>query len=220
MRKKLSLLSNLFIAFMSVFAWLSMVLRRHSGMLMTAGWGSLKYFTVLSNLLNALVSLGYAAALLRVLLGRAPGISRRLQCAKLSATAAVALTFLVVAAFLGPLYGYPFMYQGANLWLHLCLPVLGMLEFALLDSGPALSRRDGLWAGLPALLYGAAYALNLAINGVGARPHSNDWYGFLNWGWGVGFAIFALIVLASWLLGLLLRAANRRCAGSSAESIR
>ena len=179
MKKTLTLLINAFVALISFGACLIMALRSSSGLLTGAGLTNLKYFTVLSNLLNGVVCLLYALALARVLRGRSAGISRRLQRAKLTATAAVALTFLVVVAFLGPLYGHRFMYRGANFWFHLCLPVLSMRSFALLEEGPVLSRRDGLWAGLPALLYGAAYALNLAVNGVGEWPNTNDFYGFL-----------------------------------------
>ncbi|MBR1457212.1 MAG: hypothetical protein IJ594_08670, partial [Oscillospiraceae bacterium] len=131
--------------------------------------------------------------------------------------AAAGLTFLVIAAFLGPLYGHRHMYSGSNFWYHLVLPLVSMLEFCLLDTRPALTLRDTLWAGLPALLYGAGYTVNLLVNGIGVWPDTNDFYGFVNWGWGVGFCIFGGIVLASWLLALLLRAGNRAAAHREAE---
>ena len=207
MKKKLSLLCNLFVAIMTLAAWCIAAFRVNpDALLVSRGLENLKYFTVLSNLLNGAVSLVYAIALLRLLRAGSGEIARPLQCLKLAAAAAVGLTFLVIALFLGPLYGHRYMYSGSNLWYHLVLPLVSMLELCLLDREPVLPFRDTLWAGLPALLYGCGYTLNLLLNGIGVWPDTNDFYGFVNWGWGVGFLIFGSIVLASWLLAVLLRA--------------
>ena len=184
-------------------AWLHMALRA-GGMLSSAGIGSLKYFTVLSNMLEG------AACLLWLAFCRGkdgdPHWTERL---KYVAAVAVFVTLTVVMIFFGPLYGYRNMIGGSNLWFHLLVPVAAILEQIFL-SGYAAGRKDNLLAGLPALTYGLVYLVNLLLNGVGDEPFSNDWYGFLLWGWPAGFAIFGAIVLLSLGLGWILRKAGNR----------
>ncbi|MCR4688956.1 MAG: hypothetical protein K5745_05310, partial [Saccharofermentans sp.] len=68
------------------------------------------------------------------------------------------------------------------------------------------------WAAVPTLLYGIGYAANILINGMGdAWPYSNDFYGFLNWGWGVGIGIFIGVTLLAFILAVIFRAiVNKR----------
>ena len=40
-------------------------------------------------------------------------------------------------------------------------------------------------------------------------PETNDWYGFLNWGYPIGIAIFAVIVLMDFGMAVLLMALNQ-----------
>ena len=192
---------------MTLGAWGIMALRGE-GTLSAAGFSNLKYFTVLSNIFNGAVSLFYAIRLASVLRHQSRRLSFRLHLLKYIATAAVALTFLVVTGFFGPLYGWASMYQGANLWFHLILPLVSLLEFCFVDNFFPLAFRASFLTMIPPLLYGFAYLTNLLINGVGIWPDTNDWYGFVNWGLPVGIGIFAAIVLATWGLALLLRAVN------------
>lgn len=206
MKRRLSMICNLLVAVLTLAAWfLAAFYHDPEALLAAKGFSNLKFFTVLSNLFNGLVCLIYGLRLLR---GRP--LTRRLRRWKLTATAAVALTFLIVIAFLGPLYGHRYMYRGSNLFYHLLLPLLSMLDYVLLDPGPSLRARDTLFAALPALLYGLGYTLNLLVNGVGVWPDTNDFYGFLNWGWGVGLGIFGGVVLLDWLSALLLWLPGRR----------
>ena len=189
---------NIVIAAAVFGAWLHMALKA-GGMLSSAGIGSLKYFTVLSNMFE-----GIACLLWLAFCRGKGGNSHWTERLKYVAAVSVFVTLAGVMLFFGPLYGYRNMLGGANLWFHLLVPVAAILEQILL-SGYAASKRDSLLAGLPALLYGLVYLVNLLLNGVGEEPFSNDWYGFLLWGWGAGFAIFAAIVLLSLGLGWILR---------------
>ena len=199
MKKLGFLLLHLLIAFLSPYAWLSMVLRSSGGLLTATGLASLKYFTVLSNLLSGLASL--ILVLSRLLKKDAPWIHRLHYAAAVS----VGLTFLTVIAFLGPLYGYEAMFEGSNLWLHLVLPLAAEAAFILFNPMP-MTRRDNALAVLPMLLYGVGYVGNILANGRDA----NDWYSFLAWGYPAGVAIFLLILAVTFGLGLLLRKANVR----------
>jgi len=195
------------------FGALFIAMYRHSAsdLLTVRGLGNLKFYTVLSNLLNGAASLIWAAALYKNKgSGRSPGAA--ICRLRLCAVASVGLTFAMVMFFLGPLYGHRYMYSGANLWYHLLLPVISMIDFVLPGPGNIPGRPDRAAAALPTVLYGAAYALNLALRGVRRGPDPNDWYGFLLWGWGVGAVIFAAAILAQWTIACALCAIKKAVA--------
>ena len=112
MRKAVSKCLDLLIGGLALWVWLSSAFGsgRHGAFSME-GLQSLRYFTVLSNLLQGGVCL---ACLCGAKVGRW----------KYVAAVSVALTFFVVLLLLGPAYGYDTMYVGANLWFHLILPIL------------------------------------------------------------------------------------------------
>lgn len=59
--------------------------------------------------------------------------SKTVAVLKYVSATAVGLTFLTIAAFLGPLYGHSHMYHGANLFFHLIIPLFAIIEFVLLN---------------------------------------------------------------------------------------
>ena len=166
--------------------------RGNSEELLAEGIENYKYFTVLSNEICGIIAV---VNLIRTLRGKP-----QLMLAKLMAAAAVGLTFLVIAAFLGPLYGLLKMYRGANFFFHLVLPLTAMTEFVLCpgEEGTTIPFRWTLYTMIPVAVYGAWYLANNLINGIGEWPNTNDFYGFLNWGLPVGIVIFAFIMLAIW----------------------
>ena len=111
-KKRISILLNIFISVFVPYAWLKMMLSA-GGLLSSSGWGAIKYFTVQSNLFMGATSL---LALVIMLTGKS--VPRWASRLKYIATVAVALTFTAVVAFLGHVYGYKMMFSGANLWLH------------------------------------------------------------------------------------------------------
>ena len=192
---------NVLIAVLTIVGLVISVTYRGESILSARGWQGLRYFTTLSNLLECA-----ASVLLSVWLGRRqPVIPRRLYILKYVAAAAVALTFIVVAMVFGPFVGLRRLYLGGNFWFHLVIPVLAISEFVFLDRFGIVSMRETLFAPLPALIYGIYYILNVTIG----RSPKNDFYGFAHWGLPIGFAIFAAILLLSWIAGLLLRWGNR-----------
>lgn len=154
---------------------------------MAGGLRTLKYFTVLSNLTAG------AAAVLWLLYPESRGVQRL----KLAAAVGVTITCLVVIGFLGWIYGFPMMYEGPSLWLHLLIPLLCMADAVILENRQ-YDRTDILCAGIPVLVYGTGYITNILLNGA----EGNDWYAFAAWGiFPVGLIIFAALILLSCGIG-------------------
>ena len=205
---KASIACNAFVAVMTVVAFV----------LMTVGWGSehavlnstgvenLKYFTVLSNLLS-----GVACAVLAVALVRTGGHAPLwMYVLKLAATTAVSVTFLTVVVLFMGVWGLGGMFNGANFWFHLVLPLVAIVGFCALDTACALRFRATFAGMLPTALYGIGYYANIIANGVGEWPDSNDWYGFLSFGGlEAAPAVFAAMLVASWLIALVVWGVNR-----------
>lgn len=194
MRKVISKCLSLLIGGLALWVWLSSAIRpgRH-GALSVEGLQSLRYFTVLSNLLQGGVCL---ACLFGAKVGRWKYVS----------AVSVALTFFVVLLLLGPAYGYDSMYHGANLWFHLILPVLSMVDFLVFDREGAFSLRDSLFTLIPMLAYSLFYVGNLLVNGV----RDNDWYGFAKRGPQSAVAAFLIILGLNWIIALLMRLPRRK----------
>jgi hypothetical protein len=160
------------------------------------GLQNLKFFTVLSNVFCG------GIALVWLLWHRQKKAFPVIL--KLMAASAVGLTFLIVIAFLRPMYPQLQLYVNGNLWFHLIVPVTGMAEFLLLSQEEVLPFKTTLLSGLPVLVYGVCYLGNIYVNGIGIWPDTNDWYGFLKWGYPAGFLIFAVSILLEWGIALLL----------------
>jgi hypothetical protein len=199
---------NIFLAAAAFGSWIVLFISS-SGTLMHNGINSLKYFTVLSNLLEGIASIVWLVSSGKENEGdRCGKASRFAEMLKYVAAAAVGLTCVTVLVFLGPLYGYPAMFAGASLFLHLLTPVAAIAEIIFL-SDYKYTRRDNRFVILSPLIYGVFYLGNNLINGIGEYPDTNDWYLFLAWGYPVGMIIFAVIFVVTWLLGFMMRKLQR-----------
>ena len=166
----------------------------------SGGLVSLKYFTVLSNVFCGIVALVWL--IFFFMKKTFPVVF------KLMAVSAVGITFLMVAAFLAPTYPKLNLYEGRNLWFHLIIPLIAIPEFIVLETEEKIPFKYTFISASVTLVYGLGYLINILINGVGQWPDTNDWYGFLNWGYGVGTLIFAATVLANFAVACLMRALN------------
>lgn len=214
MKAKAAIACNVFIAaftavamFMTLTGWMN-----PASTLMTRGVANLKFFTVLSNLFSGIVSVAFAVALVRVR-GDFERLSPALKHLKLMAVTAVTVTFLTVVVLFCIIFGLRHMFGGANLWFHLVLPLVAIIEYAFVDGPIAPSPLKSGLATLPVIVYGIGYYANILINGIGEWPHTNDFYGFMSWGY-EGAPIVALVmVVGTWLIALVLRALNRLICG-------
>ena len=181
---------NVIIFVIVLYCWFRMVFGYTNSEFMARGLSSLKYFTILSNLFEALACLIW--------------IYNRNEKIKYIAAVSVTLTMMVTLLYLGPIFGYGMMFAGINFWLHLFVPLLSLLE-VLLWNNEKFTKKDNLLACLPLIIYGLFYLGNNLINGKGNWPFTNDWYGFLMWGYPVGIIIFILLILFVYFIGFLIR---------------
>lgn len=225
-RRKIRWLVNVFLVVAVFGSWLS-IFFAGSGSLVQNGLGSLRYFTMLSNIFVGIVAAAWLVSVGKGGIGKSntdssdicnkdsedasintgkasPGVEQL----KYIAASAVGLTFATVMFFLGPIYGYGEMFKGYNLPLHLIIPVAAILEIIFL-SDVTYTRRDNLLAVIPPLLYGIGYLANILINGIGEWPATNDWYFFFYWGYPVGALIYVILLTAIWLIGFLMRKLQR-----------
>ena len=197
---------------MPFWAWLGMF-GGVSGVLSSRGWSSLKYFTVLSNLFEGIVSaIWTGSALASILKKESSGVeaSHIAEVLKYIACACVFLTFITVMVFLGPMFGYVSMFIGANFWLHLVVPLAAIAEMFFLVRED-FSLKENVYTIIPVLIYGTAYLINIVVNGRGDNASGwNDFYGFVTWGFPVGILIFAVICLIVFLFGAVIRRINYR----------
>ena len=91
---------------------------------------------------------------------------------------------------------------------HLIVPLFAMAEFLIIKTREKIPFKYTLYSAALALAYGTYYLVNILINGIGEWPDTNDWYGFLNWGFPIGIAIFAFVVLMDFGIACLLRFLN------------
>ncbi len=204
-RRKLRLLSSAVLAGLTVLGTAIMLSFENDGILTARGVHNLKFFTVDSNLLLGLVCLLELILSRAVHLGKLAGIPRWFGTLRYIATVAVALTFTVVVLFFGPMVGYAPLFQDANLFFHLIIPVLAMVSYAILYRDRFIPLRETALALVPALLYGLYYTVLLLVRGV--HFPDTDWYGFAAGGV-VGSVITAAgVFLTTWVLALLLRLA-------------
>lgn len=192
----------LLIVFVGTGIKIMMSNQQESAALTSTGIGNLKYFTVLSNILCGIIAVLWVV--LYILDKKLPAVW------KLVSSSAVVLTMIIIAAFLAPLYPDLNLYEGSNRYFHLIVPLIALAEFVLMETKTEIPFKYTFVAAVPSLLYGMAYLVNNLVNGIGQWPETNDWYGFLNWGYPVGILIFAGIVLLNWGVTLLLRFLNRR----------
>ena len=202
---KTELILNLIIVIFAVIGIILMLTSKaEEGALQSSGLENFKFYTVLTNVFCGIVALIYLICIF------AKKDIRKMAALKLAAVCGVAITFAVVAFMFGPLYGFLQFYKRVNLFFHLLLPVAAMTEFILVKR-KKIPFKFTVYAAIPTLLYAIGYLLNILINDIGGPwPDTNDFYGFLNWGWPVGIAIFTGIPLTAFGVANIFRAISNK----------
>ena len=198
--KTFEIILNLIIVIFTVIGIILMLTSEaEEGALQSSGIENFKFYTVLTNVFCGIV----ASVFLVVKILKKD--TEKIRVLKLAAVVGVAITFAVVAFMFGPLYGFLQFYKRGNLFFHLLLPVTAMIEFIFIRR-KKIPFKFTVFAAIPTLLYGIGYLLNILINGIGGPwPDTNDFYGFLNWGWPAGICIFTGIPLTAFAVACLFR---------------
>ena len=200
-RRIILLVTDLLVVLSVAWSVIGMVTVRSDGVLVTGGRGAFKYYTVLSNVFCAIACLASAAY---CLVRKTHVLPKRLYIFRLMGSSVVAVTFVVVLVFLGPLYGYGPMFSGVCFWLHLFAPVLGIAGQIACEPERPLPLKSTLWALLPTLADGCDYIGVTAAGWTGKANPKTDFYAFLRWGWVVGMVMFLVVFLINWLAAFIL----------------
>ena len=192
-KQNLRRIIDIFIAVSFFTAWFYMLFRMEENPFASNGIETLKYFTILSNMFAA-----FSAVIHFIKPGRTASVLKYISADS------VALTFLVVVVFLGPIHGYGLMFMGANLWFHVIIPIAAVLDHIFLneDEITAADNRNTL---IPVFLYGVFYIGKIVVQGF----EGNDWYTFFRFGTPTGILIILIIFVVVWAVGFFLRKANK-----------
>ena len=168
------------------------------GVLASTKWSSFKYFTVQSNVFAGVSSLLSFIYLLR----KNKEYPGWLVVVKLTSAVSVGITFLVVMTYLGAVYGYPLLFNNANLFLHGIIPVLALVSFALFEPKMPIKFKMNFYSLLPVTLYGIAYLINVAVKNDYGNYKGADWYAFGTYGLGIGILCLFILIVVSFLLSI------------------
>ena len=174
--------------------------------------GMFRFFTVDSNTLMGIVALVFAIKEIQLLKEEIKDIPLKYYILKLMATSAVSLTFFVVFAYLGPISegGIPIMLMNSNLFFHLIIPVLSILNFVLFEKTDKIKFKHVFSGLIPTLLYGVFYIGNVLIhmeNGIVSTRY--DWYWFLQNGVWTSIIVVPMILIITYIIDLILWKLNK-----------
>ena len=177
---------------------------KQDGALVDNTFEALKFFTVESNLFIGIV------AFISYLYNKRGKNPLWLTVLKYVATGSVALTFFTVVFYLGPLIGILSLLVGPNLYMHLITPVLAMIYFIFIEPRTdEFKFKHTFLCPLPCLIYGVGYITNVALtNGYGTTQ--NDWYAFGTFGLGIGIAVFGVMIIFMYGIGVGLYFAHKK----------
>ena len=186
----------------------------NDGTLEATGWIAFRYFTVLSNVLMALVSLVFIVFNVKNAVNDTYEFPRWALMMKLSATVAVAVTFTTCVVFLGPivmpLAGYTFfdLFVNENFFMHLFTPVLAMAAFVFFEKVENFRFVETLYGLIPTAVYSAVYMPMVLVGEEnGGWP---DFYGFTFGGimWVIPLSLIAMYGM-TFGLSVALRASQK-----------
>ena len=175
---------------------------------------ALQYFTVLSNALLALIALICIPFNIYGMV-KTKKLNRPIFSLKFMATVAVTTTMLTTICFLLPknnwdvgfLLGFNNPLTSAEFFMHLVIPALGLLTFIIFEKRNSDKHLFvlPLLGVFPVFAYGVFYVLDIILKFI----NPTDWYGFLDGELWIGIIIIALVLIGSYLIGLLILSLNR-----------
>ena len=196
------------LVFLLVVAGTIVMLTVRSEELATNNISVFKYFTFQSNIFMGCVAAVYGYYQFLIIKKKVDKIPHVLTIFNLVATSAVALTFIVVVVFLGPGYGYHKMYKNANLFFHLLVPVVAMVNFIVFTKNEKYHFVQTLFSIIPSFLYGIVYFIVVASQNAYGDINI-DFYFFGKDGPLVGAFNFLAVMSIAYVMTLVLYFTNR-----------
>ena len=214
---KISLVINIMISILTLLASVIMFtgFKFMDGpelVLETTKLGMLKFFTVDSNIFIGIVSLIFAINEIRVLKGKIKEIPLNNYILKLMATSAVGLTFLVVFIYLGPMtkYGIYAMLLNSNLFFHLIIPVISILNFILFEKTDKLKFKYSFYGTVPTIVYEIYYLINILIHMENGKVSPTyDWYWFIQNGVWTAVIVGPVIIFITYVISVIIWKLNK-----------
>lgn len=157
------------------------------------------YYTVQSNIFMGIISFIFANREYQIFRGRKKDIPLAYYVLKMVATVSVSLTFFVVFAIFGFMTqgGHIPLLQNSNLFFHLILPVISILNFIVFEKTDIIKFKHVFYGLLPTILYEIYYVINILITMKNGRVSlENDWYYFAQNG------LLRAILVAPAMLGI------------------
>ena len=214
---KISLIINIIIVIFTIVASIIMFtgfkFMESKDLLQSSKLGMFKFFTVDSNIFMGIVALIFLIEEIKVLFHKKEDISYKLYILKLMATSAVALTFFTVFGYLGLIVdgGYFAMITNSNLFFHLIIPLLSMLNFILFESTDKLKFKYSLFGVVPTLIYTLFYTINVLVHIENGQVSPRyDWYWFVQGGLWQIVIVLPVMLAVSYLISALLLRFNRK----------
>lgn len=213
MKKKLSLILNIIIVILTIFASFLMftgikITHGAEPILETTKIGMFKFFTVDSNIFMGIIALIYA---IKEITNKE--ITKTMYKLKLMATTAVSLTFIIVFTYLGPISkdGIISLLQNSNIFFHLVIPVLSIITFTLFERTNKLKFKDSLYGIIPTIIYAVLYLINILIHMENGKVSPvYDWYWFVQNGVKTAIIVAPMIIIISYIISLILWKLNRK----------
>ena len=175
--------------------------------------GMLKFFTVQSNLLMGIVSLLFAIKEVKLLKEKIDDIPLKMYIFKLMAATAVGLTFSVVFLYLGHIAkgGIPSMLMNSNLFFHLIIPVISILNFIIFEKTDKIKFKYTFCGLIPTLLYGIYYLANVLLHIENGKVSTiYDWYWFVQNGVWTAVIVVPVIFILTYLISLIIWRCNKK----------
>ena len=215
---KIALILNIIIVLLTVIASIMMFtgfkfMHDYNLVLETSKIGMFKFFTVDSNMFMGLVSLIFVFLELEIIHDKRKTINKKYYILKLMSTTAVFLTFFVVFAYLGPLtkYGIKSMITNSNLFFHLLIPVISIINFIFFEKTDKLVFKDTKYGLVPSLMYAVFYITNILIHMENGKVSTTyDWYWFVQNGVWTSLIVLPILFGITYLLSLIIWRLNRK----------
>ncbi|MBO4412545.1 MAG: hypothetical protein J5779_00825 [Clostridia bacterium] len=172
----------------------------------------LNYFTIQSNIFAGITSFVYIIFLVRANKSNKK-IPKAVCILRYIATIDLILTFLVVTLFFGFIAekGYLSMFENANLFFHLIIPVTNFVSFVFFENELKFKISYTLFGLIHVVIYCIYYIIvYLSHYENGEVPEKYDWYYLTKFGIGWAFVIAIVTVAIGYLISFVLYKTKNR----------